>query len=380
MKTRFAALAIAAAMAVSALTGCGSGNLNSDDVVAEFGDTKIKAGVAEFYARYQQASYEAYYMPYYGDNMWTTEVSDGSTYEDSVKNNALDTLKTMYVLETHMDEYNVEYTSDDEAAVAEAAQAFVDANDGEALSASAGNIENVKEVLKLITIQRKMYNAMIEDADTEVSDDEAAQKSMSYAFFSFETTDDSGNKTTLDDDGKVALKETAMNFQTEAANGTKTFEECAEKAGVEAQTATFDSDTTSPSTDLIKAADVLGEGQVTDVIETDSGYYVAKVTSMLDREATDAKKTSIISERQQTLYNDLCKEWVDDADITVHENVWKKLDFTKHGVTMKTQSNTDNTESGSDSTTDSNTDSNTDNTESGTDTNTETNSATESNK
>ena len=376
MKTRFAALAIAAAMAVSALTGCGSGNLNSDDVVAEFGDTKIKAGVAEFYARYQQASYEAYYMPYYGENMWTTEVSDGSTYEDSVKNNALDTLKTMYVLETHMDEYNVEYTSDDEAAVAEAAQAFVDANDGEALSASAGNIENVKEVLKLITIQRKMYNAMIEDADTEVSDDEAAQKSMSYAFFSFETTDDSGNKTTLDDDGKVALKETAMNFQTEAANGTKTFEECAEKAGVEAQTATFDSDTTSPSTDLIKAADVLGEGQVTDVIETDSGYYVAKVTSMLDREATDAKKTSIISERQQTLYNDLCKEWVDDADITVHENVWKKLDFTKHGVTMKTQSNTDNTESGSDSATDSNTD----NTESGTDTNTETNSATESNK
>ena len=376
MKTRFAALAIAAAMAVSALTGCGSGNLNSDDVVAEFGDTKIKAGVAEFYARYQQASYEAYYMPYYGDNMWTTEVSDGSTYEDSVKNNALDTLKTMYVLETHMDEYNVEYTSDDEAAVAEAAQAFVDANDGEALSASAGNIENVKEVLKLITIQRKMYNAMIEDADTEVSDDEAAQKSMSYAFFSFETTDDSGNKTTLDDDGKGALKETAKNFQTEAANGTKTFEECAEKAGVEAQTATFDSDTTSPSTDLIKAADVLGEGQVTDVIETDSGYYVAKVTSMLDREATDAKKTSIISERQQTLYSDLCKEWVEAADITVHENVWKKLDFTKHGVTMKTQSNTDNTESGSDSTTDSNTD----NTESGTDTNTETNSATESNK
>lgn len=376
MKTRFAALAIAAAMAVSALTGCGSGNLNSDDVVAEFGDTKIKAGVAEFYARYQQASYEASYMPYYGDNMWTTEVSDGSTYEDSVKNNALDTLKTMYVLETHMDEYNVEYTSDDEAAVAEAAQAFVDANDGEALSASAGNIENVKEVLKLITIQRKMYNAMIEDADTEVSDDEAAQKSMRYAFFSFETTDDSGKKTTLDDDGKVALKETAMNFQTEAANGTKTFEECAEKAGVEAQTATFDSDTTSPSTDLIKAADVLGKGQVTDVIETDSGYYVAQVTSMLDREATDAKKTSIISERQQTLYNDLCKEWVDDADITVHENVWKKLDFTKHGVTMKTQSNTDNTESGSDSTTNSNTD----NTESGTDTNTETNSATESNK
>ena len=236
MKTRFAALAITAAMTVSVLTGCGSGNLNSDDVVAEFGDTKIKAGVAEFYARYQQASYETYYMRYYGEDMWTKEVSDGNTYEDSVKDNALDTLKTMYVLETHMDEYQVEFTDEDEAAVEKAAQAFVDANDEEALSASAGDLENVKEVLKLITIQRKMYNAMIEDADTDVSDEEAAQKSMNYVFFSFETKDDSGNKTTLSDDEKVTLKETAMNFQTEVAEGTKTFEECAEEAGVEAQT------------------------------------------------------------------------------------------------------------------------------------------------
>lgn len=364
MKKRFAALAIAAAMTVSALTGCASGNLKSDDVVAEFGDTKIKAGVAEFYARYQQASYETYYMPYYGENMWTTEVSDGNTYEDSVKDNALDTLKTMYVLETHMDEYKVEYTDEDAAAVEEAAQAFVDANDSEAINASAGDLDNVKEVLKLITIQRKMYNAMIEDADTEVSDEEAAQKSMDYAFFSFEKTDDSGSKTTLSDDEKVALKETAMNFQTEVSGGTKTFAECAEEAGVEAQTATFDSDTVSPSSDLIKAADVLGEGQVTDVIETDNGYYVAQVTSMFDREATDAKKASIVSERQQTLYSDLCKEWVEDADITVHDNVWKKLDFAKHGVAMKTQSNSDSTESGTDNSS----------------TSTETNSETESNE
>ena len=45
------------------------------------------------------------------------------------------------------------------------------------------------------------------------------------------------------------------------------------------------------------------------MIETDSGYYVLKVTSLLDREATDAEKESIAEERKEKQYKDLCEEW-----------------------------------------------------------------------
>lgn len=64
--------------------------------------------------------------------------------------------------------------------------------------------------------------------------------------------------------------------------------------GQRIQTLTFDKDTTSPDEDLIKAADALGEGESTDVIETEKGCYVAKVTSLLDRTATDSKKSQIV--------------------------------------------------------------------------------------
>lgn len=337
MRKKVVSLAMAAAMLAVTVTGCsGSSNLTGDEIVAEFGDTQISAGLAEFYARYEQAKYETYYMSYYGEDMWSMNVDGNMTYEDSVKNSVLKTLETMYVLEDHMGDYNVEFTAEEETAVKEAAQAFVETNDAKALEFVFGTEENVAEVLKLYTIQQKMYTAMIADADTEVSDEEAAQKSMDYVFFAFETKDEEGNSVTLTDEEKAKLKETASDFQVDAAGEDKTFEECAEEYDVEVSTATFDSESVSPDKDLITAADVLGEGQVTDIIETEKGYYVAKVTSLLDREATEAKKESIVSDRQRTLFNDLCEQWVEEADITEHEEIWKQVDFEKKGVTIKT--------------------------------------------
>ncbi len=75
------------------------------------------------------------------------------------------------------------------------------------------------------------------------------------------------------------------------------------KHDLEVQTATFDSESTSPTADLVKAADALEEGDVTGIVESDNGIYVAKLTSNLDREATDAKKESIVEERKQEQYD-----------------------------------------------------------------------------
>ena len=114
----------------------------------------------------------------------------------------------------------------------------------------------------------------------------------------------------------------------------------AEEQGATVQTLTFDKDTTSPEEDLIKAADALGEGESTDVIETEKGCYVAKVTSLLDRTATDSKKSQIVQERRTKLYDDTLKKWRKKADIKVHKDVWKKVSFQKVSVKMKTETQT----------------------------------------
>ena len=337
MKKRLFALALAGVLAVATLTGCGS--LKGDETVATVDDTKINADLANFFARYTQATYETYYSAYLGEDMWTSDASDGKTYEESVKNTVLESLENMILLEKHMDDYNVSITDDDKTTIKEAAQQFLDDNSLDDKNLVSGNKKTVNRALTLMAIQQKMRVAIQSKADTEVSDEEAAQKSMDYVFISYQTKDDSGNSKDVSDDEKTKLKSQAQAIASGLKDGGD-MNELAEANGATVQTMTFDKDTTSPDKDLIKAADALEEGGSTDVIETDNGCYVAKVTSLLDRTATDSKKSQIVQERQTKLYDDTVDGWRDKAEIKVHKSVWKKVSFQKVSVKMKTETQT----------------------------------------
>lgn len=332
MKKKLVMFVVAASMLAVSMTGCAE--LDGSETVAEFGDTKITADMANFYARYQQAQYETYYASILGDDMWTNEVEEGKTYEETVKDDILTSLEIMYVLDAHKEEYDISLTKEETDAIEQAAEEFDAANAADDKEAISGDVETVKEFLELVTVQEKMYEAMTADVDTEVSDEEAAQKSMQYVYFSFTQTDDDGNSVELTDEEKEELKKTAEEFRSGAVDA-EDFEAYATEAGYTATTLTFDSETTSPSQTLIEAADALGEGEVAEVVEDTAGYYVVKLTSLLDRDATDAEKEAIVNERKQEQYDSLCEEWQEEADIKVNESIWNKIDFVNQGVTIK---------------------------------------------
>lgn len=337
MKKRLFALALAGVLAAATLTGCGS--LKGDETVATVDDTKIDADLANFFARYTQATYETYYSAYLGEDMWNSDASDGETYEESVKSSVLKSLEDMILLEKHMEDYDVSITDEDKATIKETTQQFLDDNSLDDKNLVSGNKKTVNRALTLMAVQQKMRTAIQAGADTEVSDEEAAQKSMDYVFISYQTKDDSGNSKDVSDDEKAQLKSQAEAIASGLKEGGD-LNALAEEQGATVQTLTFDKDTTSPDEDLIKVADALGEGESTDVIETEKGCYVAKVTSLLDRTATDSKKSQIVQERQTKLYDDTLKKWRKKADIKVHKSVWKKVSFQKVSVKMNTETQT----------------------------------------
>lgn len=337
MKKRLFALALAGVLAAATLTGCGS--LKGDETVATVDDTKIDADLANFFARYTQATYETYYSAYMGEDMWNSDASDGETYEESVKSSVLKSLEDMILLEKHMKDYDVSITDEDKAMIKETTQQFLDDNSLDDKNLVSGNEKTVNRALTLMAVQQKMRTAIQAGTDTEVSDEEAAQKSMDYVFISYQIKDDSGNSKDVSDDEKAQLKSQAEAIASGLKEGGD-LNTLAEEQGATVQTLTFDKDTTSPDEDLIKAADALGEGESTDVIETEKGCYVAKVTSLLDRTATDSKKSQIVQERRTKLYDDTLKKWRKKADIKVHKDVWKKVSFQKVSVKMKTETQT----------------------------------------
>ena len=339
MKKRALILALAGIMAAS-LIGCGS--RKDDAVVVKAGDEEITAGVARFYARYTQAQYETYFASYLGgDDMWSRNASDGKTYEESIKKTLLDDLKNMALLEEHMEDYDVKLTKADKKAINDAAKEFDKANSQKKKDKVSGSKENVKRVMTLMAIEQKMRAAIVADANVKVTDEEATQKHMQYVEFDYSTTSDSSSSsdTTVSEAEKKKTKETAEAF----AKGAKTAEDFAAYAteqGTEAKDATFDSDSVSPSKEVVKAADKLGEGETTDVIEGDTACYVAKVTSLNDKTATETKKQSMITDKQDKYYKKVLKKWKKEEKITVHKGSWNKISFTKLSVKAKDTSTT----------------------------------------
>ena len=340
-----ALLAMAGVLTAASVTGC-SGAIDAEATVVTVGKEKVPLGVVNFYARMMQGQYETYYAGMMGttaEELWTQ-------YEESVKDSVMEAVENMYLISQHSGEYEVVLTEDEKEAIQKAAEQFDKDNKDESKEAVSGYRKDIEKYLELMTIQSKMSEKMREGVNEEVSDEEAAQKSMEYVYFSYTSTDESGSVTELTDEEKAKAKSTAETI-AERAKAGEDFAAVAAELGTEVQKTAFDAKSTSPDAALIEAANALAaEGDVTGAIESDAGVYVAKLTSLLDREATDQKKASIIEERKQEQYDSLLKKWRKETDIKVDKKVWKKVDFEETGVKIITSEKSSSEEPSSDET------------------------------
>ena len=320
--------------ALMGMTICGCGNPIQDDAVfATLDDTTITMGVANFFAKYQQVMYDTSFMGYYGEDMWENDLyGNGSTLTEDVKNNVVEELQELYLLKAHMEEYGITLSDEDETAIAKAADDFLAENSKAAIKQiGAQNRENVLEMLRLQTIEHKMHDRIIQDADTTVTDEEAKQRTFSY--LRIDTTghtDENSNQVEYTDEEKANLKAVAEGI---AAAPAETFETAVTDAGYTLSTASYGSaedENASMDKAVLEAADALTEGQISGLIETDSAYYVLRLDKEFDEAATETKREQLVSQKQEDYYTDIVDGWKEASKWTVNESEWEKVTFEEH--------------------------------------------------
>lgn len=322
-------LLMAAVLGVSALSGCGN-SIDANKAGATLDGEEISLGFMNFMARYQQAVYDGQFSSLFGDdqNVWTQDLfGEGTDTETSVKKSVADTVEEYYVLEKHMSDYKVEITDDELAAMDAAADKFMEDNSKKAIRQLGATKEYVKEMIRLSTIQYKMRTAIHAEVDTEVSDEEAAQKAISYVRVdAASTTNDDGETVDLTDEEKEAIKQEVEAFLESAESD---FEGAAETAGYTVSNANYGENDENPILDeaLIEAANKLSDGEISDVITTDSAFYVVRMDSTFDAEATENKKQSIITDRRSDHYTEVCDGYKEECEFVLNEEEWAKVKF-----------------------------------------------------
>ena len=238
----------------------------------------------------------------------------------------MDSLHELYTVKAHMADYNVELTEEEQQKIKDAAAAFMEANTEEALEEMSATKEIVEEVLTLYTIQWKVYEAIIVDADTEVSDEEANMRG--YTLISVGIAgeyDDAGTYKAYTENEIAEIKANVKKAEKELAE--KDLETIAEEYGLDIQTGVYGKDNATFDEELLTAMDALKEGEISEIIETDDVYYIVRIDSECDKEATEENRLSIISEREYAFYEDVVAAWQKDDEWTVNEKVLDTIEF-----------------------------------------------------
>ncbi len=272
-----AAAILAVAMCAGALSGCGK---NSEAISAfKFNGEKVDADLTNFVLRYEESTLDdmyAYYASMMGQDIWSMDDGQGLgiTTWDNFKSTVADNIEKLLLAEEHAGDYDVSLTDDEKKKITEAASAFIAANDKEALDSMSATQETVERYLTLCTIQAKVEDAMCADVDTNVSDEEAAQRTVGYIAY----TPTTEAQTEAESESEMAGTEADVEniYETEAdAENVK------QAAGAE----------TEPETDLTS----MTEGE-TSPVETEE----AKKTKSADT-AAETEAAQAVTEAEQVL-------------------------------------------------------------------------------
>ncbi|MFR7717742.1 MAG: peptidylprolyl isomerase [Lachnospiraceae bacterium] len=306
---------LSACLMLGSLSGCSKKEAEFDPeatAVTVNGD-EISAGLVKFATHYTQALTEDLYKNYMGvsDPMSQDIYGNGSTMGDMIKSQTVTTLENMVLAEQKMEEYGVELTDEEKSTISEAAKKFLDDNGEEVLDKMGATQETVERYLTLRLIQNKMEPAMSADVDTEVSDDEAAQRKVQYAMFRAESESETetgseaesetGSEAATEVVEETTLVETdgATEVSAAAENSTDAKAEAATEKATEAETAALTGETDTKTQSAAQTETESASEAVTDAAVEADGTE-ASTEAVTEAASTEAETEAVSGSAQET--------------------------------------------------------------------------------
>lgn len=328
MKKRITGVLTALAVTMTALTGCASTSLDGSVEAMSVNGVSVPLGEINFYLRYQQTQMQSFYGMYFGEDFMNQDlIGSGTVYGVSVRDSIVEMLQEYYLVEAAAEDIGVSLSEEEKEAAADAAKAFLAANESKTLEVMTADEETVTHVLELLTLQNKAYANRAATIDTEVDEEEIAQKRISYVESSIAgTTDEDGNEIALTDE-EVAAKKEVMETILAQAKESEDLSAAAEEQELSASSTTYGISDETLAEELKEAADALEDGEFSEIIETEDAYYIVYMESTFDEEATETERESVLDEREQEAYDSWVESLQEDAEIIVHEDVIATLTF-----------------------------------------------------
>lgn len=319
-------------LSIGALTGCGNskgrtsvklenGTITDNSIVIKVGDMGVKYSEVRNYCYLMKQQYEEIYS----NKLWDFHLDTQTTIGDEAKEEIISMLTQLKVIQERAKEQKVELTSDEKDEALQKAEEVIGAASEKDKKGYCLTVQGLTDLYEENILANKMFYIATDAADTEVSDQEARQVKIQYIQVMTKGVNKNNTQINLTQKEKKTALEKAKELQKEAKK-TKNFSDLAEQNSDSSKVElTIGQDTDQLEKTVVTAAMALKKGQVSDVIETENGYYIVYCVEENDQDATYAQKEAIIEARQTKMFKKKYKKWLGSSEVNISQSFWEKF-------------------------------------------------------
>lgn len=320
---RMMILCLSGILTVGSLTGCGQQTKIvfttglSGNQIFKIGSSvctrpEIMIYLTTFYNEYTKA---------YGEEMWHYDLG-GVSLEDHVKEVVLSKMAEIKIMNLMAEEREIALNAEEEQKAQTAAKAYYGKLTETLKKEENITQETAKKVYLEYALANKVFSTITESADMEISDDEARTVTVQEIYFK-NWKMKNGEKTALSEKETMEVVENARAVLNRVKAG-EDFEALAMSHSEDKQIVKSYArgDVDKSFEEVLFSMD---EGEVSNVIETEDGYYIVKCISTMDYEATQENKLVLVKQRQRKTFSDAYTEIAVNTHSQFRDRYWEKL-------------------------------------------------------
>ena len=292
----------------------------ASDEVFRIGKSSCSLAEAELYLINIQNQYENVYGP----QIWGKNLGE-ETLQDKLKDIVLARLAQIKTMNLLAENYGVTLSAKEEEKVQRAALRYYESLTPQEIEVMQTDQETIENSYREYALANKVYNTIIEDVNPEISDDEARTITVKTIFIKTYALDEENERVMYTDASKKNARERAVRIRRQAADG-ENFDSLID-AYNEGDTSVYSFGKGETEPVFEEAAFNLGTDEISDVVETEYGYYIIKCVSTFDRKETDANKEKIVEKRKKEAFNQVYDEFIVTLLRNLNTKLWDSVEL-----------------------------------------------------
>lgn len=243
----------------------------------------------------------------FGKEIWEKSI-DETTMEDRVKDIVKERqiyLEAMYIMAL---EEGIELSDDERESLNKAAETYFDTLTDKEKELLGVTKEDIYSLYTKSLMSERLYDTITQTLRYEVSDEEARVMRILYIYIS-KDSEVSGEKIN-EAYGKVV---SGTDFYSVAAEYT------------EDETIQLDIGRGQMLEEVEEKVFVLQPSETTDVIDTESGYYIVKCVDDYLEDSTNTNKKNILAEKKNQMFLDVFEPFLQNQRLDFNNNIWSGI-------------------------------------------------------